>query len=129
MSIPDLSGLAEPKKCLFIGGPADGQYRSVPDCLQFIKIISQDMATFPNADGFDLASTLREVTYRRIRLSESLHIYALNSMTNDDALTVLLEGYLPVLRRGYQDEFGNHVEVTREMRENHRLWLEEVFGI
>lgn len=80
-------------ECLFLGGPADGKRIFIESGRSFIAIPEKLETTTPNERSQFLISR-----YRRERLSgpdRDVSIFVSDSVTLDDVLDMLVEGYRP----------------------------------
>lgn len=83
------------KSCLFVGGPADGEWKTVPTEMQIIKI-----AHYPGklSDIDYLKSQIEEHTYRKERMISGFResiIYYHSSILMTELFEMLINNYRP----------------------------------
>jgi hypothetical protein len=88
--------MAESVGRLFIGGPADGEWRALALDREFVHVaVVPPVGVAPEALLID---SLRSVVYRRETLGHGTtrwQVYVVEDMTADEAMTQLLAGYTP----------------------------------
>ena len=83
------------KGYLFIGGPADGEWRAIPDARGkvLVPVVSSPMSPFPFGVDFEEAEYRRESFY--IRDADPIEMFVFADMSLADAVIRLLSNYRP----------------------------------
>jgi hypothetical protein len=108
---------------LFIGGPIDGTVKQVVGSPPVYHVSWVEPPTFSPEFTFDMNSSvgIHCFTYNLTRLGSEF-VYLGEDLTIHDAISKLVKHYSP-------NPIDTSRLVSREMREHHRQWLEETFGI
>ena len=99
------------KTALLIGGPADGQVKTVDNGLTVLWAADVLRPSICDACGIDRAAIIRPVTkarYVEVLLGEQrpLRVFKLETLQDDDVLHLLADFYARVHEERYNDPCG-----------------------
>lgn len=82
---------------LFLGGPADGQHKAVPDDTGYVRVRVSKMTPFSPGIALNDMRTfgLSDEIYTRREMTGGHRVYAHTSMPTHEILPRLLRGYSP----------------------------------